>query len=74
MKQREASQHDIAAQWNANVSIGDTVVYRSYPGSEPELFLTRTAAIILSGHTAVVRLNGKSGCVAVDACRKVDER
>lgn len=73
MKQREASQHEIAAQWNANVSIGDTVEYRSHPGSEPKLFSTRTAASILSGHTAVVWLNGKSGCVAVDACRKVDE-
>lgn len=29
---------------------------------------TKSPAYILSGHTAVLHLKGKSGCVAVDAC------
>lgn len=58
-------------KWNAKVSVGDAVEYRSYPEAEPQTFTTQTAAEILSGHTAVVWLNGKSGCVCLDACRPV---
>jgi hypothetical protein len=57
------------ARWNANVAVGDLVEYRSYPEAEPQTFRTRTPAEVLSGHTAVVWLEGKSGCVAIDACR-----
>ena len=56
--------------WNTRVQVGDMVEYRGHPGAEPKTFKTRTAAELLSGHTAVVWLEGKSGCVAVDACRK----
>jgi hypothetical protein len=31
----------------------------------------RTAAFVLSGHTAVVFLEGEPGCVAVEACKPV---
>ena len=40
---------------------------------EPQLFTTRTGASVLSGHTCVVWLNGKSGCVTVDACKHFGE-
>ena len=58
-----------AEAWNKKVIVGATVEYRGYPGAEPQTFTTRTPAEVLSGHTAVVWLNGKSGCVSVDSCR-----
>ena len=70
MKRRKNPEKEVAA-WNAKVGVGDTVEYRDYPEAEPQTFTTRTPAEVLSGHTAVVWLNGKSGCVCVDACRKV---
>jgi hypothetical protein len=69
MKRRKNPEKKVAA-WNAKVSVGDTVEYRDYPEAEPQTFTTRTPAEVLSGHTAVVWLNGKAGCVCVDACRK----
>ena len=51
--------------------LGDLVEYRSYPEASPQTFKTRTEAQVLSGHTAVVWLEGKSGCVCCDACRPV---
>jgi hypothetical protein len=57
--------------WNAAVKVGDEVEYRSYPEAEPRLFRTRTAAEVLSGHTTVVWLAGKAGCVWIDACKPI---
>ncbi len=57
--------------WNDRVNVGDLVEYRFYPEAEPQTFKTRTRAEVLSGHTAVVWLEGKSGCVCCDACRPV---
>lgn len=57
--------------WNSRVKVGDTVEYTDYPGAEPKRFTTATDAEILSGHTAVVWLNGKSGCVCVSHCKRV---
>lgn len=62
--------HQVDA-WNASTPIRTMVEYRSHPEAEPQLYHTRTAASILSGHTAVVWLEGKSGCVAIEACRPV---
>lgn len=58
-------------KWNVKVSVGDTVEYREYPEAEPQKRTTRTPAEVLSGHTAVVWLNGIRGCVCVAACRPV---
>lgn len=74
MKRKATMQKEAAKavdKWNAKVSVGDAVEYRDYPEAEPQKFTTRTPAEILSGHTAVVWLNGKTGCVSVDACRPV---
>lgn len=57
--------------WNVAVKVGDLVDYRSHPGAQPQRFATRTEAQVLSGHTAVVWLSGKSGCVCCDACTPV---
>ena len=71
MKKRTHTPEQEVAEWNAKVAVGDTVEYRGHPEAEPQTFTTRTPAEVLSGHTAVVWLNGKSGCVCVDACRRI---
>src|SRR3990167_1999433 len=59
------------ADWNNAVSVGQLVDYRGHPHAEPQRFKTRTLAEVLSGHTAVVWLEGKAGCVTLDACTPV---
>lgn len=59
------------ADWNNAVHVGQEVDYRSDPHAAPQRFKTRCHAEVLSGHTAVVWLEGKSGCVSVDACTPV---
>ena len=71
-KARKKDPERDVALWNARVSVGDWVEYRGYPEAEPQIFKTRTAAQVLSGHTAVVWLEGKAGCVTVEACRPCD--
>lgn len=70
MSRRQNPQREVDI-WNSRVKVGDLVKYRSYPEAEPELFRTRTEAEVLSGHTSVVWLEGKSGCVCTSACRMV---
>jgi hypothetical protein len=60
-----------AAEWNRHVMVGDEVEYRSFPHAIPQIFRTRSKATVLSGHTAVVFLEGKAGCVAISACQPV---
>ena len=57
-------------EWNALVAVGDFVEYREVMGIGPvERLKTRTKAMILSGHTAVVWLEGKRGCVCASHCK-----
>lgn len=63
-------QHE-ADDWNSRVAPGDQVYYRSHPGAPPERLFTDGAAYVLSGHTAVLFLKHKAGCVAVSACEPV---
>ncbi|WP_213761755.1 hypothetical protein [Caballeronia sp. dw_19] len=59
-------------EFNARVQVGETVEYSEVIGlSTPVVYRTRTEASILSGHTAVVWLEGKSGCVCVSHCAPV---
>lgn len=60
--------------WNRTVRVGDPVDYRGYPEAEPQRFTTRTVAQVLMNHTAVVWLDGKAGCVCVEACTPVEIR
>jgi hypothetical protein len=59
--------------WNANVAVGDEVDYVSYPGAAAQRYRTSTRAEVLSGHTAVVWLSGKSGCVCCSHCTPVSK-
>lgn len=57
-------------EWNARHPIGTSVRYWPLV-SEPDNYtdtVTRSVAEVLSGHTAVVWLAGKAGCVALDHC------
>jgi hypothetical protein len=57
------------ADWNAKYPIGTEVEYHPVIGGpEHRVRRTRSAAAVLSGHTAVVWLGSESGCVALDAC------
>jgi hypothetical protein len=58
--------------FNKACPVGSTVLYESVIGMTGALpYTTRTPAEVLSGHTAVVWLDGKRGCVAIDHCRPV---
>jgi hypothetical protein len=59
--------------FDRRVKVGDAVDYYSHPNAEPQRFTTRTNASVLSGHTAVVWLEGKSGCVALRAIRALPD-
>ncbi|ONH38605.1 hypothetical protein BLL38_23630 [Pseudomonas gessardii] len=54
--------------WNGHVKPGDLVIYVPFPDADPERHSVSGPAYILEGHTAVVALEGKSGCVAVRSC------
>jgi len=59
------------ADWNARVKVGDTVEYAEVKGDPAGRYEVRTPAEVLMGHTAVVWLKGKRGCVAISHCRPV---
>lgn len=65
----EADLEKFCVAWNATNPIGTEVEYHPVIG-QPDHRLTRTRgpAYVLSGHTAVVFVDGVSGCVALDAC------
>lgn len=69
-KHLERLQNECAI-FNAAVKAGDTVTYRRDSG---DLFHTRTrsAAYVLSDHTAVVFVEGVSGCVLLSRVQKED--
>lgn len=59
-------------KFNARVNVGDSVDYEEVIGhSVPLRYRTRSEAVVLSGHTAVVWLEGKSGCVCVSHCTPI---
>lgn len=62
-----------ADKFNTNIPVGSLVEFRNFPGEEAKQYRTRTPAEVLSGHTAVVWLDGKSGCVCCSHCWPVEE-
>ncbi len=70
---RHSDPKVVAAAWNNAVSIGQWVDYREVADAAPQRLQTRTRAEVLSGHTAVVWLEGKSGCVCCTHCTPVAE-
>jgi uncharacterized protein involved in copper resistance len=62
------------AEWNASHGVGTTVSYEEIRG-DGETFRgkSKSEAQVLSGHSAVIWLEGKSGCVSLDHCTPVVE-
>lgn len=59
-------------EFNKNWAIGSAVKYHPVIGGEEyQVFKTRSAAYVMSAHTAVIFLDGKSGCVSLDAIEPV---
>jgi hypothetical protein len=56
--------------FNKAFPVGSDLLYEDVIGVTGEKpYKTRSEASVLSGHTAVVWLEGKSGCVCIDHCR-----
>lgn len=56
-------------RWNERFSVGTEVAY--YPVMNDKAYevrKTQSTAYVLSGHTAVLFLLGKAGCVSLDHC------
>lgn len=62
-------QQKLVDQWNEQHPIGTDVTF-SDALTDPEKSKTRSAAWLMGGHTAVVLIEGRSGCVSLD-CLKV---
>jgi hypothetical protein len=70
MRQNAKQLQAVCDQWNKAHPVGTEVYF--YPiigGSAMRARKTRSEAYVLSGHTAVVFLDGESGCVALEACK-----
>lgn len=62
MRKKQDPQKEADA-FNARFSLGEQVEYAEVVGGPSKRYKTRSEASVLSGHTAVVWLEGKSGCV-----------
>lgn len=56
--------------WNTNHDIGTNVIVKRDNGSEMET-RTRSRAAVLSGHSAVIWLDGISGCYLLERVRAI---
>lgn len=70
MKPNTKQQQKIVNNWNAKHRPGTAVILRRDNGQEQQT-TTRSEAELLSGHTAVVWLDGISSCYSLDRCRAV---
>lgn len=61
-----------AKAFNELIKVGDLVEYAEVIGDKPKQYRTRSEAQILSGHTAVVWLEGKTGCVCCSHVTKLE--
>jgi len=60
---------DKCTAWNQQHPIGTEVWFSPVMGGATvRMRKTRSEAYVLSGHTAVLFLEGESGCVALEAC------
>lgn len=63
-------QQKLTDAWNAKYSVGTEVFVRRDNGEE-QATRTRSKAWLLGGHTAVVMVDGISGCYLLKRCRAV---
>lgn len=56
-------------KWNAKHPVGTVVSYEEIVGEgETHRGASKSEAQVLSGHSAVIWLEGKSGCVCLEHC------
>lgn len=67
-RRRAQDLDEQVSAWNAANPIGTKVILTRDNGTE-EHTATRSAAWVLSGHTAVVMVDGRSGCYLLDRIR-----
>jgi hypothetical protein len=69
MKPKSAAELEAEClRWNAEHPIGTEVIYHPVIGqAKGTKTKTRTGAYVMSGHTAVLFVEGHAGCVALDA-------
>ncbi|MCX7071185.1 MAG: hypothetical protein NTW01_09355 [Gammaproteobacteria bacterium] len=70
-RRRQAARLSPSVQvdsWNAEHPVGTPVYVRLDNGTEMET-TTRSKAQVLSGHSAVIWLEGITGCYLLDRCR-----
>lgn len=65
----------IVEEWNAKYPVGTEVKYwmGKKDGFPDGIEATCTEAIMLSGHTPVIRINGYRGCIALSHVEVVEE-
>lgn len=70
MAKRSNRPEQQVAEWNRRHAVGAFVRYHRIIGEgDGEATRSRSEAWVLSGHTAVVLVEGVSGCVCLDAVR-----
>lgn len=63
------------SDWNAKNPVGTLVSFESIKGQgETHRGKSTTEAQVMGGHSAVIWLEGKSGCVALDHCTAVEQK
>jgi hypothetical protein len=67
MNRRILSQEAEVKIWNLANPVGTPILYTDDFGRQTAT-TTRSEASVLSGHTAVIWITGKSGCVALERC------
>jgi hypothetical protein len=74
VNQQRITPQVAADDFNHCIAVGDWIRYREIKGEgEGTLYRTKTKASVLGGHSAVVWLEGKSGCVCCDHCDVVPQ-
>lgn len=68
LKQLQVKASKACENWNGKHSVGDQVVVTKDLGEEIET-ITQSNAYVLSGHMAVIMLEGISGCYALERVR-----
>lgn len=68
MRNQKQEAEEAARMWNEAHAVGIRVTYRDDHGALHGT-RTRSRAQVLSGHTAVVWLERRAGCVALDRVR-----
>jgi hypothetical protein len=72
MKARAKAEQKIVDEWNKKYQIGQKVVVLRDSGKQ-EVTVTKSQAQLLSGHTAVIWLEGITGCYCLTRVAPVVE-